>query len=96
MTEEPRRLRPIWTNTTMPQLLYSLITGHWLELYFEWLGDKQSIRYTIFFILLLLKIDGNARLGENDRSEDHSPTIPMHRMEEEKGKTGGDKMGASS
>ena len=30
------------------------------------------------------------------QSEDPSPTIPTHRMKEEKGKTGGDKKGASS
>ena len=38
---------------------------------------------------------GRERLAPN-QSEDHSPAIPTHRMKEEKRKTAGDKMGASS
>ena len=45
-------------------------------------------------LLLLLKKVSNARLG--DQSEDPSATIPIHRMKEEKGKTGRDKKGESS
>ena len=44
--------------------------------------------------LLLLKKVSNARLGESDKhplEEDPSPTIPTHRMKEEKGKTVVDK-----
>ena len=54
-----------------------------------------------FLLLLLLKNVGNTRLAGRERltpdqSEDPSPTIVTHRMKEEKGKTGGDKKGASS
>ena len=44
-------------------------------------------------LLLLLKTVGNARLGESDQHaispKTPTPTIPTHRMKEEKGKTAG-------
>ena len=50
--------------------------------------------------MLLKKVGSECKVGRDRltpyQSEDHSPTIPTHRMKKEKGKTIGDKKGASS
>ena len=51
-------------------------------------------------VLLLLKKGWQCKAGRERlkpcQSEDPNPTTPTHRMKEEKGKTAGDKKGASS
>ena len=52
------------------------------------------------FLLLLNKVGTAIKAGRERltlyQSEDPTPATPTHRMKEEKGKTGGDKKGASS
>ena len=61
----------------------------------------MNVLQIILLLLLLLLLKrlvmqaGRERLASY-QSEDPSPTIPTYRMKEEKGKTEGDKKGASS
>ena len=56
---------------------------------------KITVLYNFFYIIIIIK-KGWQRKAVRERltpyqSEDSSPTIPTHRMKEEKGKTAGDK-----
>ena len=60
----------------------------------------MAIIIVIIIIIIIIKIGWQCKAGRERltpyQSEDPSPTIPTDRMNEEKGKTVGDKKGASS
>ena len=60
----------------------------------------HKITQYIIIIIIIIKKGWQCKTGREQltpyQTEDPSPTIPTHRMKEEKGKIGGDKKGASS
>ena len=72
---------------------------------FKYLGsqvaeDGGCERDVVFIIIIIIKRGRQCKAGKErltpHQSEDPNPTTPTHRKKEEKGKTVGDKKGASS